>query len=877
MNAIAPLDDNEDLPIREWAELDSAAQAALLARPTRTRAHDITVAVADIIAVVREQGDAALREFTRRFDGVERVALAVDAASMGAAVAHLDPALRSAMERALARIHAYHVLGAAAPYALETAPGVLCERILRPLDRVGFYIPAGSAPLPSTVLMLGAPARIAGCGEVIACTPPRADGSVDPVVLAAAKLCGIDRVFAVGGAQAIAAMAFGTDSIPRCDKLFGPGNAWVTEAKRQVAAMPDGVAIDMPAGPSEVLVIADADADPHFVAADLLAQAEHGPDSQVLLLTDSRELAQAVRPAIRKQLAALPRRAIAAQALAHSRLIVVETLADALAISNRYAPEHLIVQVAEPRALLAGVRAAGSVFLGAYSPESVGDYCSGTNHVLPTDGWARAYSGVSVASFQRAISVQELSRDGLARIGPDAITLAQAEGLHAHAQAVRVRLSITETETAPDVRQAGTTTPNSAYRLGDGFLLGSSSDTSPSPACGGRGRSVASWIGEDQTNFHVNDGEDQTLIHVNERVSAVASALDLARPELLTLAGYSSARMEASSAGILLNANESPWPQDDASPLNRYPNPQPQRLRAALAELYGVDSARVLIGRGSDEMIDLLVRAFCRAGRDAILVQPPTFGMYAVCAAVQGAAVRSVPLSREQGFVPDFAAVLATVDAAVKLVFVCAPNNPTGSAPSRQSVLDLADALRGRALVVADEAYVEFADAPSFSKEVAARDNLAILRTLSKAHALAAARIGCLIAAPEIIGLLRRIMPPYPLPTPCVQAAEAALSPAALRRTHERIALTCAERERLRCGLLALPGVREVLSSQANFLTVRFDDAGARFRQLRASGLTVRDVRRYHGLDDALRITVGSPAENAALLAALAQPLEDVA
>lgn len=355
------------------------------------------------------------------------------------------------------------------------------------------------------------------------------------------------------------------------------------------------------------------------------------------------------------------------------------------------------------------------------------------------------------------------------------------------------------------------------------------------------------------------------------------NVLELARPELLELAGYSSARMEAATQGILLNANESPWPQDEGLPLNRYPDPQPPRLRALLADLYGVDASRLLIGRGSDEMIDLLVRAFCRAGRDAILVQPPTFGMYAVCAAVQGAAVRSVPLSRGNGFALDFDAVLAAADDAVKLVFVCAPNNPTGGQPPRASVLALADALRGRALVVVDEAYVEFSDSQSLASEAGVRDNLVVLRTLSKAHALAAARVGCLVAAPGIVGLLKRIMPPYPLPTPCVEAAEAALSPSILRRTGERVALQRFERERLRVLLSRTACVREVLPSQANFLAVRLDDAGARHRQLLARGIVVRDVRRYPGLEDALRITIGSPEENAALMAVLGQPLEAAA
>lgn len=440
MNASVIDANGMDLAIIRWSALDEQARRRLLARPLRARAHELNVEVGRIIEQVRVGGDGALRELSRRFDGVDPLVLEVDATTRRAAAAGLDPVLRAALRAAMARIEAFHAAGKMQPYALETAPGVHCERIVRPLDRVGLYVPGGSAPLLSTVLMLGVPARLAGCGQTILCTPPRADGSVDPTVLAAAEMCRIDRVFALGGAQAIAAMAFGSQSVPRCDKLFGPGNAWVTEAKRQVAAMAEGVAIDMPAGPSEVLVIADAHANPAFVAADLLAQAEHGPDSQVLLLTDSPALAQAVVAAVTRQIQALPRKAIAVQSLAVSRIIVVADLDEAVALSNRYAPEHLIVQVAAPRTLLANVRAAGSVFLGAYSPESVGDYCSGTNHVLPTDGWARACSGVSVASFQRTISVQELSRDGLRNIGSDAVVMAEAEGLRAHANAVRVRL-----------------------------------------------------------------------------------------------------------------------------------------------------------------------------------------------------------------------------------------------------------------------------------------------------------------------------------------------------------------------------------------------------------------------------------------------------
>lgn len=423
----------------DWNSLDAQARTQALTRPAQTVAAQTRASVAQLLEDVRSRGDAALREITARFDGVVLQRFEVGADEFAAAEVAVPAVLREAMAQAAARIETFHRAGMTQPYAVETAPGVVCERVVRPIGRVGLYVPAGSAPLPSTALMLCVPAALAGCREVVLCTPPRADGSADPAVLVAAKLTGVDRVFKLGGAQAIAAMGFGTESVPSCDKLFGPGNGYVTEAKQQVAQA-GAAAIDMPAGPSEVLVIADVGADAAFVAADLLSQAEHGPDSQVLLLSDSAELIDAVEDEIERQLATLPRAAIARQALSASRLIQVGTLEDAFAISNRYAPEHLILALREPRGWLERVEAAGSVFLGDYTPEALGDYCSGTNHVLPTNGAARAYSGVSVASFQNFVSVQSASRAGIAAIGACAVTMARAEGLDAHANAVALRM-----------------------------------------------------------------------------------------------------------------------------------------------------------------------------------------------------------------------------------------------------------------------------------------------------------------------------------------------------------------------------------------------------------------------------------------------------
>ncbi|WP_409475469.1 histidinol dehydrogenase [Stenotrophomonas sp. Y-13] len=427
--------------ILDWNALDADAQARALTRPAQAVATRTRAAVAALIEQVREGGDAALRDITARLDGVTLERFEVSEAEFAAAELAVPAELRIAMQQAAARIDTYHRAGMAQPYSVETAPGVVCGKVIRPIARVGLYVPAGSAPLPSTALMLGVPAKLAGCREVVLCTPPRRDGSADPAVLVAARLTGVHRVYKIGGAQAIAAMAWGTATVPSCDKLFGPGNAYVTEAKQQVAQA-GAAAIDMPAGPSEVLVIADAGANPAFVAADLLSQAEHGPDSQVLLLSDDAALIAAVRGEVERQVARLPREAIARQALAASLLLQVASIEQAFSISNRYAPEHLILALRQPRDWLERVEAAGSVFLGDYTPEALGDYCSGTNHVLPTAGAARAYSGVSVASFQNQISVQAASAQGIAGIGPCALVMARAEGLDAHANAVALRLEV---------------------------------------------------------------------------------------------------------------------------------------------------------------------------------------------------------------------------------------------------------------------------------------------------------------------------------------------------------------------------------------------------------------------------------------------------
>jgi histidinol dehydrogenase len=424
-----------------WNQLSDADRDRILRRPALNADDERRLAVARIIEQVRADGDVTLRALTRRFDGVEISNITLSEQEIRSGIEALSANVKEAIAEAYSRIRAFHIATMPQAVKLTTAAGVVCERVPIAMDSVGLYVPAGSAPLPSTALMLGIPAQLAGCPEIVLCSPPNSAGQIDAAVLFAASLCGITRVCKLGGVQAIAAMAYGTQSVPSCVKIFGPGNSWVTEAKRQVAIDHAGAAIDMPAGPSEVLIIADQHADANFVAADLLSQAEHGPDSQVILLSDSEALVRATLKQVQLQMTRLPRAEICERALSHSQAIVCDSLAQAVAIANNYAPEHLILQTQNPREQLAAVRNAGSVFLGAYTPESVGDYCSGTNHVLPTYGYAKAYSGLSVHSFVKFMTVQEVSLDGLRLIGPCAITLANAEGLHAHAQAVQLRLN----------------------------------------------------------------------------------------------------------------------------------------------------------------------------------------------------------------------------------------------------------------------------------------------------------------------------------------------------------------------------------------------------------------------------------------------------
>jgi histidinol dehydrogenase len=416
-------------PKETWQELSQRPQLEL---------EFLESAVRNVLNRVKKSGDTALREFTLQFDRASVETLRVTDNEIKEAINAVPADLKKAIQTAAANIEKFHIVQRRESQPVETMPGVSCWRKSVAIDKVGIYIPGGSAPLFSTVLMLGIPAQLAGCSEVVLCTPPDASGKINAAIVFAAQLVGITKMFKVGGAQAIAAMAYGTASIPKVYKIFGPGNQYVTKAKQLVTE--DGLAIDMPAGPSEVLVIADDSSTPAFVAADLLSQAEHGEDSQVMLVVNNENLIEPIQKEIEKQIQVLPRRAIAERCLVNSRVVLFEDSADAIAFTNEYAPEHLIVNTRNNEEIVSQITNAGSVFIGNYSPEAIGDYASGTNHTLPTNGYAKAFAGVSLESFMKHITYQKLTEEGMKALGPAVERMAEAEELVGHKMAVRIRL-----------------------------------------------------------------------------------------------------------------------------------------------------------------------------------------------------------------------------------------------------------------------------------------------------------------------------------------------------------------------------------------------------------------------------------------------------
>jgi histidinol dehydrogenase len=746
----------------------AADDRALLLERALGRAPDLSSDVCRILRAVRAEGDAALLVFARRYDGVELDSLEVPRELRLAAVARIDPAVRRTLERSRDNLEHVSRSQLPSPRAIEVEPGVVVGRRADPLQRAGVYAPGGKAAYPSSVLMGVVPARAAGVDEVIVCSPPGKSGAPSDLVLAAAEIAGADRVFAVGGAGAIAAMAYGTRSIPKVDVVVGPGNAYVAEAKRQVLG---DVRVDTPAGPSEIVVVGDETADAAGVARELVAQAEHDEDACVVALLVGEGLASEVKRRVEELAARAPRKAIVLAALgSRGAVLGIESLEEAWGFVTAFAPEHLLLSIRDAEGALARVRNAGTVFLGATSSVAFGDYLTGSNHVLPTAGAARRASGLSVLDFVRWTSWQRVSREGAARMSADAAALARAEGLFAHADAAA--------------------------------------------ALGGPIRPSA-----------LPPRERATLASV-ERYSPKRPPCEIDLTDNTNLFGAPPA--------VLAALSDMP-----SRSITRYPTPYADELRAALARQVGIDEACIATGCGSDDLLDSTFRAFADPG-DAVVYCPPTFGIVSSFAATNALRPLASP--------PDAARILRLRP---RIVYLCAPNNPTG-APLPDGLLEaLLD--RTSALVLLDEAYVDFATAGSRAREAASSPRLVVVRTLSKAYGVAGLRVGWAVATAAVTQAIDRARGPYKVGALAERLALAALRDESWVRA--RVADVIEIRSRF---VLELEKRRfSPLPSEANFVCVPVTESKKVAEAMRARGVSVRAFAGLEGIGDALRISVG--------------------
>jgi histidinol dehydrogenase len=782
-------------------ELGAAGRARLF---DRGRATDPAVeeVVRGVIAEVRLGGDDALRRLALRFDGVRLQALEVPRAVCDAALQALDPDVRAALEQAAHNIGVFHRAQLPDTLEIEAAPGMRLGRRADALRRVGVYAPGGRAAYPSSVLMGVVPARVAGVREVVVCSPADASGLPPQTVLAACSLAGADRVFALGGAGAVAALALGTASVPRVDKVVGPGNAYVTEAKRQLTGH---VGIDSPAGPSEILVIADDSADVTLIAAELLAQAEHDPDAASVLVTTEPALLEAVAARTSELLGQQPREAIIRASLAaRGALLSAESLAQAVEFAEEYAPEHLLVLTRDPRSLLPALRNAGTIFLGRGSSVAFGDYMTGANHVLPTAGLARAYSGLSTLDFLRWTTYQELSDDAAARLAPATSVLAAAEGLPAHALAARLRARRTADESGE----------GSVAVRGDDTVAGKNSRVLPRAAY----RELSLY----------DPGRLPCDTDLSDNTNLFGAPPSLLSPQSLL------PTPRVGNAAIA------------AARITRYPSVYATELKRALADMLGVEPENVATGCGSDDVIDSAVRAFCEPA--ATLAYPePTFGMVPSFARMN--AVQAVPVPLLDGFVLDADALLAT---RARITYLCRPNNPTGTAFERALTERVCDAAEG--VVLVDEAYADFAD-DDLAHFAAGSDRTVVLRTMSKAYGMAGLRIGFAVGPPALIAEIEKSRGPYKVGG---VAEAAALAVLAGDRGWVEACIAEVRQNRARLGTaLAERGV-DTWSSAANFVLLRVPGLAAEWNgQLRARGVAARPFPQLHGAGECLRVTVG--------------------
>jgi histidinol dehydrogenase len=781
--------------------LFTGATATLTARDRqrlldRGRADDPEVerAVRDIIDDVRVRGDTALREQAARWDGVQLTALEVPREACARALAGLDGDVRAALELAARNIAVFHRAQLPQPLEIETMPGVRLGRRAEPLDRVGVYAPGGRAAYPSSVLMGVVPARTAGVGHVVVCSPAGPDGLPPAAVLAACALAGADRVFAVGGAGAIAALALGTDSVPRVDKIVGPGNAYVTEAKRQLTGT---VASDSPAGPSEVLIIADEAADATLIAVELLAQAEHDPDAAAVLITTDAALIDRVKRALEERLPTQPRADIMRAALAaRGALLHASSLDEAVTFAAAYAPEHLLVMTRDPRSLLPAIRSAGTIFLGAPSSVAFGDYITGANHVLPTAGRARACAGLSTSDFLRWTTYQELTPAAAAAVAGPTGSLADAEGLPAHALAARLR--------------AASPAPALGESRGTSAAEGSTTPGAPLP------QPIRPRAAYESLTLY-DPGRLPCAVDLSDNTSLFGPP-----------PGVRTAVRDTADARI-----------------TRYPAVYADELRRALADLHGVGPENIATGCGSDDVIDSALRAFCEPG-ETLAYPDPTFGMVPIFGRMNG--LRPLAVALREDFALDVAALLQT---RARVTYLCRPNNPTGTQFDRVAVERLCREAAG--VVLVDEAYADYADDDVVQLAVTGGRSL-VLRTLSKAYGMAGLRVGYAVGAADLIAEVEKSRGPYKVSGIAETAALAALRERPW--VEARIAEVRANRSRLRAELEAR-GV-QVWDSAANFVLMKVAaSAGEWNARLREAGVAVRPFGGLTGAGEGLRVSVG--------------------
>ena len=815
-------------------DFDARLSRLLAWEPERDQ--DIERSVKAIIADVRARGDEAVLEYTRRFDRLEcrdASELRLQPFELRAALEALPATQRQALEAAAERIRRYHLHQKTDSWSYVEADGTRLGQRVLPIDRVGLYVPGGKAAYPSSVLMNAIPARVAGVRE-LAMVVPTPDSVRNPMVLAAASIAGIDEVYTIGGAHAVAALAFGTASIAAVDKIVGPGNAYVALAKREVFGT---VGIDMIAGPSEILVVSDGSVPADWVAMDLFSQAEHDELAQAILVSDDAAFLDAVAASIARQIGQMPRKDVIAQSLRdRGALIRVNNLSQAVDLVNRIAPEHLELAVRDAQPLLDGIRHAGAVFVGRYASESLGDYCAGPSHVLPTMRTPRFSSPLGVPDFQKRSSLIEVSRDGAQALGRLAAVLARGEGLEAHARSAEYRL---DPPAAPGPGEAG----------GFGGFGAVPADASPGPAAG-----------------------------------ASAFAARLVRPDVLQMSGYH----VPDAAGLLkLDAMENPYEMPPAVrealgrrlaevALNRYPIPTYGGLKDAIRRCFDVPPwAGLVLGNGSDELITMLVTLLNQPGA-TVLAPLPSFVMYSMSS--RFARMKFVGVDLDPTFQLDLPAMLAAIDLhQPALVFMAYPNNPTGNSFSRDAVEQVLR--RAPGLVVLDEAYEPFAP-DSWLPRLGEFPNLAVMRTVSKLG-LAGARLGYLAAAPAWTDQIEKVRAPYNISVLDEAAVEFALGHAGIFAEQARAIRD--EREALVAKLRGLvgSGLDTVFESQANFVLVRVASAAGApaagnevARRMRESGVLIKDVGKMHPmLLNCLRLTVGSPQENRQMLAALRQAL----